>query len=70
MKLTYKITVFPLVSTFGLYLILNLVGALLISGQRLKKGGAHFKVREIHHIKCQKFFFVIKHQNINNNFIV
>ena len=60
MKLIYKITVFPLVSTFGLYLILNLVGALLISGQRLKKGGAYFKVREIHHIKFQKFFFVIK----------
>ena len=38
MKLIYEITVFPLVSTLGLYLILNLVGVLLIRGQRLKKG--------------------------------
>ena len=60
MKLIYEITVFPLVSTLGLYLILNLVGALLIRGQRLKKVSAYFKVREIHHIKFQKFFFVIK----------
>ena len=60
MKLIYEITVYPLVSPLGLYLILNLVGTLLIRGQRLKKGGAYFKVREIHHIKFQKFFFVIK----------
>ena len=60
MKLIYKITVFPLVTTLGFYLILNLVAALLIRGERLKKGGACFKVREIHHIKFQKFFFVIK----------
>ena len=60
MKLIYEITVFPLVSTLGLYLILNLVGALLIRGQRLKKGGAYFKVREVHHIKFQKFLNVIK----------
>ena len=60
MKLIYKITEFPLVSTFGFCLILNFVDELLIRGQRLKKGGAYFKVREIHHIKFQKFFFVIK----------
>ena len=60
MKLIYKITVFPLVSTLDLYLILNLVGALFIRGQRLKKDGSYFKVREKHHIKFQKFFFVIK----------
>ena len=61
MKLIYEITVFPLASTLGLYLILNLVGALLIREQRLKKGGAaYFKVTDIHHIKFQKFFFVIK----------
>ena len=59
MKLIYKITEFPLVSTFGFCLILNFVDELLIRGQRLKKGGAYFKVREIH-IKFQKFFFVIK----------
>ena len=58
MKLIYEITVFPLVSTLGLYLILNLVDALLIKKQRLKKGGAYFKVREIHHIKFQKFFLL------------
>ena len=45
----------PLVSTRDLYLILNLVGALLIREQRLKKGGAYFKVREIHH-KVVKVF--------------
>ena len=45
MKLIYGITVFPLISTLGLYLILNLAGALLIRGQRLKEGGAYLKVR-------------------------
>ena len=45
MKLIYGITVFPLLSTLGLYLILNLAGALLIRGQCLKEGGAYFKVR-------------------------
>ena len=60
MKLIYQITEFPLVSTLGLYLILNFAGRLLIRGQLLKKGGAYFKVTEIHHIKFQKFLFVIK----------
>ena len=43
MKLIYGITVFPLISTLGLYLILNLAGALLIRGQRLKEGGRLFQ---------------------------
>ena len=45
MKLIYEITVFPLISTLSLYLISNLLGEVLIRGQRLKKEGAYFKVR-------------------------
>ena len=60
MKLIYKIIAFPLVTTLGFYSILNLAGALLISRESLKRGSAYFKAREIHHIKFQKFFFVIK----------
>ena len=59
MKLIDKITVFPLISTLDFYLILNLVGAFLIRGQRLKKGGAYFKVRETHHTKFQKLISAI-----------
>ena len=33
---------------------------LVIRGQRLENGGGYFKVREKHHIKFQKFFFVMK----------
>ena len=43
MKLIYEITVFPLISTLILHLILNLFGEVLIGGQRLKEGGAYFK---------------------------
>ena len=50
MKSVYEITLFRPGSTLGLYLILNLVGALLVRGQRLKKGGAYFKVREIRQV--------------------
>ena len=42
---------FPLISTLSLYLIANLLGKVLNKGQRLKEGGAYFKVREIDHIK-------------------
>ena len=45
MKLIYEITVFPLISTLSLYLISNLLGEVLIRGQRLKEEGAYFKVR-------------------------
>ena len=55
MKLIYQITVFPLVSTLSLYLILNIAGVLVIRRQHLRKGGAYFKVREIYVVK---FFFV------------
>ena len=58
MKLIYQITVFPLVSTLSLYLILNIAGVLVIRRQHLKKGGAYFKVREIYVVKFQKFSFV------------
>ena len=56
MKLIYEITVFPLISTLSLHLISDLLGEVLIRGQRLKEGGAYFKVREIHHVKFQNFF--------------
>ena len=59
MKLIYKMTLFPLISTLGLYLISNLVGAVLIRGQRLKEGGTYFKVSKIYHIKFQNFVFVL-----------
>ena len=61
MKSIYKITVLPLISTASLYLIANLLGQVLIRGQRLKEGGAYFKVREIDHIKFQNFVFVLFH---------
>ena len=59
MKLIYEITVFLLINTLSLYLISNLFGEVLIRGQRLKEGGAYFKVREIHHVKFQNFVFVL-----------
>ena len=58
MKLIYQITVFPLVSTLSLYLILNIADVLVIRRQHLKKGGAYFKVRGIYVVKFQKFSFV------------
>ena len=57
-ELIYKMTVFPLISTIGLYLISNLVDAVLIKGKRLKEGSAYFKVRKIYHINIQNFVFV------------
>ena len=38
MKLIYEITVFPLISTLSIYFISNLLGEVLIRGQRLKEG--------------------------------
>ena len=72
MKLTYEIVVFPLISTLGLYLISNLVGAVLIRSQLLKEGDACLKVRELHHIKFQNFVFVLSNnknetENLNVN---
>ena len=59
MKLIYEITTFSLMSTLSFYLISNLLGEVLIRGQRLKEGGDYFKVREIHHIKFQNFVSVL-----------
>ena len=59
MKLIYDIIVFSLMNTLSLYVISNLLGEVLIRGQRLKEDGAYFKVREIHHIKFQNFAFVL-----------
>ena len=59
MKLIYEITVFFLISTLTLHLISNLFGEVLVKRQRLKEGGAYFKVREIHNIKFQNFVFVL-----------
>ena len=45
MKLIHKITVFPLINTLSLYLVLNLFFfEVLIRGQQLKEGGAYFNV--------------------------
>ena len=52
-------SLFPPISTLGLYSISKLVGAVLIRGQRLKEGGAYFKVSKIYHIKFQNFAFVL-----------
>ena len=51
MKLIHKITVFSLISTLSLYLVSNLLGEVLIRGQRLEEGGVYFKLSEIYHIK-------------------
>ena len=59
MKLIYEITTFSLMSTLSFYLISNLLGEVLIRGQRLKEGGDYFKVREIHHIKFKNFVSVL-----------
>ena len=59
MKLIYEITVFPLISTLSLHVILNLLGEVLIRGQHLEEGSAYFKVREIRHVKFQNFVFVL-----------
>ena len=56
MKLIDEITVFPLISTFSLYSILNLLGEVLIRGQRLTEGGAYFKVKEIHMLNFKTLF--------------
>ena len=37
---------------------------MLIRGKRLEEGGAYFKVRDIHHIKCQNFVFVLFNKEI------
>ena len=63
MKLPY----FPLMSILGLCLISNVVGAVFIGGQRLKKRGAYFKVREIHHIKFQNFGLVLVNNENETN---
>ena len=69
MKLIYEITVFLLINTLSLYLISILFGEVLIREQRLKEGGAYFKVREIYHIKFQSFAFVLfNNENETQNF--
>ena len=57
MKLVCEITVFPLISTPGLYLISNFVSEVFIRGRRLKKRDAYFKVSKIYNIKFQNFIF-------------
>ena len=58
MKLIYEITVFPLVRTLGLYLILNLVDALLIKEQRLKKGRHLFQSKGNTSYQVSKVFLL------------
>ena len=69
MKLIYEMTVFLLIGSLSLYLISNLLGEVLIRGQRLKEGGAYFKVTEIYHVKFQNFVFVLlNHENEERRF--
>ena len=58
MKLIYETIVFTLKSTLSLHLISISFGEVLIRGQRIKEGGAYFKVREIHHISQKIFKFL------------
>ena len=67
MKLIYEITLFPLISTLGLYLILHLLGEVLIRGQLLKEDlFQSLKVREIHKIKFQNFVLVLFNNETQN----
>ena len=51
MILIHKITLFPLINTLSLYLILNIFFfEVLIRGQQLKEGGAYFNVTEANQI--------------------
>ena len=45
MKLIYEIILFPLINTPSLYLILNLLGEVLIRGQRSKEGTFLFHLK-------------------------
>ena len=42
----YQLTIFPLISTTGAYLILKLQGATLMGRQRLEEEGVYFKAEE------------------------
>ena len=67
MKLIYEITVFPLISTLSLYLILHLLGEVLIREQLLKEDlFQSLKVREIHKIKFQNFALVLFNYETQN----
>ena len=45
MKLIFEIIGFPLINTHSLYLILNLLGEVLVRGQRLKEGAFFFHLK-------------------------
>ena len=67
MKLIYEITVFPLISTLSLYLILHLLDEVLIREQLLKEDlFQSLKVREIHKIKFQNFVLVLFNNETQN----
>ena len=54
------------VSASDAHLILKFWGAALIRGMHLKEVGAHFKVREIIHMKFQNFVILSFQVTINN----
>ena len=49
-------TVFPLISTGGVFWIWKLSGAVLIRGWCYLEGDAYFKVKKMGNIKCQNLF--------------
>ena len=51
----YIYIVFPLISTPSAYSVLKLKSLALIGGERLRKGGAYFKVIGIIHLKIENF---------------
>ena len=65
MKSIYEITVFPLVSTLGLYLILNLAGALLRAA--LKKGWCLFQSKGNTSYQVSKVFLCHKNIKISSS---
>ena len=63
---TVLYSIFPLTSAPGALLILKLWGAVLIWWRWLKEGDTYFKVREIIHMKLQKFAIFSFEVTINN----
>ena len=55
MKLIYEIIIFPLINTLSLYLGLDLLGEVLIIGQRSKEGAFYFTSKALFVLKIFKF---------------
>ena len=55
MKLIYEIIIFPLINTLSLYLGFDLLGEVLIIGQRSKEGTFYFTSKALFVLKIFKF---------------